>query len=238
MMAPTRARQRRVPPRSGRVDHAGSRPDEEMNEEAFPPLSVSLEAFVKDGSDQGFRRLIYSLISLSDFMERNRDYFAEYIGVSSAQLLMMAVIAETSDPTVSGVAERLSVSSQFVTMEIGKLIAKEIVQKRPNQADRRSIILSLTTKGETLLRELGPVRRKINDMTFRSLNKERAKALQEIVDDLNIDARSAIHELDAPHMRGKKAPTARANVGQPGSQGLSDRKAALMPRQSSETKAR
>ena len=113
-----------------------------------------------------------------------------------------------------------------------------LLLKQSNPQDRRGVLLSLTAKGQTLLRELGPVRRKINDMTFRSLTEERAKALQEIIDGLITDARSAVHELDAPDMRGKTAPTARANVGQPGSQGLSARKAALMPRQPSETKAR
>jgi DNA-binding MarR family transcriptional regulator len=218
----------------------GPRPEprDAAADEAFPPLTTSLATFARDGSDSAFRRLIYSFVSLTGFMEANRDYFAAYIGVSSPQLLMMGVIAETPGSNVSAIAERLSVSTQFVTTEIGKLIVKDIVAKRPNEADRRGVLLSLTAKGQTLLRELGPVRRKINDMTFRSLTEERAKALQEIIDGLIIDARSAVHELDAPDMRGKKAPAARANVGQSVSQGPSGGKAALVPRQSSETKAR
>jgi DNA-binding MarR family transcriptional regulator len=220
--------------------HGGlrSEPRDAAADEAFPPLTTSLATFARGGSDRAFRRLIYSFVSLTGFMEANRDYFAAYIGVSSPQLLMMGVIAETPGSNVSAIAERLSVSTQFVTTEIGKLIVKDIVLKRPNEADRRGVLLNLTAKGQTLLRELGPVRRKINDMTFRSLTEERAKALQEIVDDLIIDARGAVHELDAPDMRGKKAPTVRADVGRPGSQGLSEKKAARMPRQLSETKAR
>jgi MarR family transcriptional regulator, organic hydroperoxide resistance regulator len=207
-------------------------------DETFPPLTTSLATFVKDGSDREFRRLIYSFVSLTGFMEANRDYFAAFIQVSSPQLLMMGVIAETLEPSVSAIADRLSVSTQFVTSEIGKLIAKDIVRKRPNEADRRGVLLSLTPKGKTLLHELGPVRRKINDMTFQSLTEPRAIVLQEILDGLISDARNAVHELGAPHMRGQKAPTARANVGQPRGQGLSNRKTALKQRQSSETKAR
>src|SRR5690348_3448280 len=202
------------PPRGPR-----SKPREDAADATFPPLTTSLATFVRAGSDRAFRRLIYSFVSLTGFMEANRDYFAAYIGVSSPQLLMMGVIAETPDSNVSAIAERLSVSTQFVTMEIGKLLAKDIVLKRPNEEDRRGVLLSLTAKGETLLCELGPVRRKINDMTFRSLTEERAKALQEILDSLIVDARSAVHELDAPDMRGKKAPSARSNV-EPGSQRL------------------
>ena len=215
-----------------------SAPRDAAADEAFPPLTTSLATFVKDGSDRAFRRLIYSFVSLTGFMVANRDYFAAYIGVSSPQLLMMGVIAETPGANVSAIADRLGVSTQFVTTEVGKLMVKDIVLKRPNEADRRGVLLSLTAKGQTLLRELGPVRRKINDMTFRSLTEERAKALQAILDDLIVDARGAVHELDAPHMRGKIAHTARANVGQPGGQGLPDGRGARTPRGSSATQAR
>lgn len=179
--------------------------------EAFPPLSISLDGFIKDGSDREFRRLIYSLLSLSALMERNREHFAAYIGVTSPQSMMMAIIAESPNVTVSGVAERLSVSTQFVTMEINKLIARDIVEKRPNEADRRSMFLSLTAKGRALIRELGPLRRQVNDMTFRSLTGERAGTLQEILDGLVMDAQTAVHEQEAPHMRGKMAPSAEAD---------------------------
>jgi DNA-binding MarR family transcriptional regulator len=177
-------------------------------EEHFPPLTVSLPAFVRNGSDGDLRRLIYSLVSLSGLMERNREYFAAYIGVSVAQFLMMTVIAEVSEATVSLIADRLSVSTQFVTIEINKLVAKEIIQRRPNPADRRSAFLGLTPKGVSLLRELGPLRRKINDITFHSLARERAELLQEILDDLVVDARRAVHDLEAPDMRDKMAPSA------------------------------
>jgi DNA-binding MarR family transcriptional regulator len=224
---------RRLPP------HQGIRSDlrDTAADEIFPPLTTSLVTFIKDGSDQEFRRLIYSFVSLTGFMEANRDYFARFIGVSSPQLLMMGVIAETPEPSISAIADRLSVSAQFVTTEIGKLIAKDVVRKRPNEADRRSVLLSLTPKGETLLRELGSVRRKINDMTFRSLTETRARELQQTLDDLIRDARSAVHELDAPHMRGKKAPTALTNVAQPAADARSNRNAAFTPRRTSKTKA-
>ncbi len=207
-------------------------------DEVFPPLTTSLATFIKDGSDREFRRLIYSFVSLTGFMEANRDYFAAFIGVSSPQLLMMGVIAETPDPSVSAIADRLGVSTQFVTTEIGKLIAKNLVSKRPNEVDRRGVLLSLSAKGKALLRELGSVRRKINDMTFGSLTEARAGMLQEILDGLIRDARSAVHELDAPDMRGKKAATAQVSVGQPGGEGLPDTKAARVRRGSSQTKAR
>ena len=179
---------------------------------ASPPASTSLGVFVNNGSDRDLRRLIYSLYSLSMLMGHNRDYFASYIGVSSAQYLMVTVIAESDASTVSSIADRLAVSSQFVTMEVNKLIAKGIVAKHINQADRRSAFLTLTPKGHAVLEELGAVRVRVNDQTFGSLDPAKAKLLQEILDTLITDARAAAHSLEAPDMRGKMAPSARENA--------------------------
>ena len=180
-------------------------------QEKFPPLTTSLQAFVKDGSDRTFRRLIYDLTSLFNQMMRNRKQFAAYIGVTEAQLLMMTIIAEMRESTVGQIAQRLNVSSQFVTIEVGDLVRKEILEKRPNEADRRSMFLNLTAKGQRLLCELAPLRRKINDIHFHSLTEDRAQVLHEIVSTLIAGGKNAGHELDAPDLQGKKAPSARSD---------------------------
>jgi MarR family transcriptional regulator, organic hydroperoxide resistance regulator len=175
--------------------------------ERFPPLSITMETFLKDGTDREFRHLIYSLLSFSALMLRHRDYYASYIGVTGSQYSMMAVIAEARLATVGYVAEQMGVASQFVTAEINKLIGKNIIEKTPNETDRRSMHLRLTLKGQNLLRELGPIRRESNDLMYGSLTGDRGKALQGILNTLIKDANSALHELDAPDRRGRTAPS-------------------------------
>jgi MarR family transcriptional regulator, organic hydroperoxide resistance regulator len=175
--------------------------------ERFPPLSISLETFLKDGTDREFRHLINSLLSFSALMTRHREYYASFIGVTGSQYTMITLIAEARFATVGDVAEQMHVASQFVTAEINKLIRKNIVEKTPNETDRRSMHLRLTLKGQNLLRELGPIRRESNDLVYGSLTEERGRALQEMLDTLIEDANSELHALDAPHRRGKKAPS-------------------------------
>jgi MarR family transcriptional regulator, organic hydroperoxide resistance regulator len=175
--------------------------------ERFPPLSISLETFLKDGTDREFRHLINSLLSFSALMTRHREYYASYIGVTGSQYSMITLIAEARFATVGDVAEQMHVASQFVTAEISKLIRKNIVEKTPSETDRRSVHLRLTLKGQNLLRELGPIRRESNDLVYGSLTEERGRALQEILDTLIEDANSELHALDAPHRREKKAPS-------------------------------
>ena len=180
--------------------------------ERFPPLSTSLEAFLKDGTDREFRHLINSLLSFSALMTRHREYYASYIGVTGSQYSMITLIAEARFATVGDVAEQMHVASQFVTAEISKLIRKNIVEKTPNETDRRSMHLRLTLKGQNLLRELGPIRRESNDLVYGSLTEDRGRALQDILDTLIEDADSELHALHAPHRREKKAPSVHSEM--------------------------
>lgn len=193
---------------SGDNSHAGTFPAEET----FPPLSISLDAFVKNGSDREFRRLIYDLIGLFNLMRRNGDQFARYIGRNNAQYHVMVIIAETPDATVSQIAQLMNVTSQFVTIEVGKLIKDGIVVKRHNETDGRSSFLNLTPKGRNLLRELGPLRCRANDMHFRSLTEDRARILREIIHTLTVDGRSALHYLESPNVRDATAPSAQPDA--------------------------
>jgi MarR family transcriptional regulator, organic hydroperoxide resistance regulator len=175
--------------------------------ERFPPLSTSMEAFLRDGTDRKFRHLIYSLLNFSALMIRHRECYASYIGVTGSQYSMVVIIADARLATVGHVAEQMGVASQFVTGEISKLIEKDIIEKTPNEMDRRSILLKLTPRGQRLVRELGPVRRESNDLMYGSLTADRGRALQEIIDKLIEDGNSALHAFDAPHRRGMKAPS-------------------------------
>jgi DNA-binding MarR family transcriptional regulator len=193
---------RSAPSRKTTQNHAASAG------ESFPPLTISLKSFVKDGSDREFRRLIYALTRLKNQFARHAKLFAAYMGVTEAQTMMMRIIAETPDMTVGQLAQRLYVTSPFVTIEIGGLVKKNIVEKLPNESDRRSMFLSLTPKGKSLLCELTPIMRKGADVHFRSLTEERARLLQEMIDTLVTDGMRSLREVYMPLLDGQTAPSA------------------------------
>jgi DNA-binding MarR family transcriptional regulator len=189
----------------GTVSSTGAGPTEER----FPPLTISLEAFVKNGSDREFRQLIFELMGLHNQMQRHSDQFARYIGTNNAQFHVIMVMAEMPDLTVSQIAQLMNVTSQFITIEIGKLVRKGIVEKRPNASDRRSSFLNLTSKGKNLVRELAPVLRRASNLHFRSLTADRVKILTETIHAIVEDGRRVIHELESPDIRNAMAPSAR-----------------------------
>lgn len=189
----------------------GASQPREAGESGVPAaLSTSLKGLLKEGSDKEFLQLIYNLLSLSNVMVRNREHFAAYIGVTDQQYVIMTILYETPGATVSHIANQIHVSSQFITLETGKLVKKGLIDKRPHEVDRRSVSLTLTQRGQTLLREVWPLRRRTNDLTFQSLTKERAAILDEIIGTLVMGAKIALHELEAPQRRGQKAPSIEA----------------------------
>ena len=169
--------------------------------------STSLGAFLNAGTDRPFRDLIYRLTRLSNLMRRNQEYFAEYIGVRGPQLLMMSVLLDSPAATIGHIASQLEVSSQFVTVEIGKLLRKGLVEKRPNKEDRRSVLLKLTATGEKLMNELAPLRRETNDVMFRSVTNEQVTQLSDIVGALLTNGHEALHHLEAPNRKNLRAPS-------------------------------
>ncbi len=169
--------------------------------------SISIKDLMEKGTDRPFRELLYGLLQLNNVMARNQERFARYIGVQPAQLLMMAVILDTDRATVSDIAGRLEVSSQFVTREMTKLEGKGLIERRANEADGRSVLLSLSSLGQRLMNELGPLRRRTNDRMFRSLDNRQIGQLREIVEILVRDGKEGLHELDAPQFREALAPS-------------------------------
>ena len=136
-------------------------------------------------------------------MARFRKLMAAHIGVSEAQAVMLRMIAERRDATVGQLAQQLHVTSQFVTIEIGGLVKNGIVEKRQNEADRRSVLLRLTAKGESLLTELSGIMQIGNDIYYRSLTEDRAKFLQETLNTILSDSFEAYHAMSAPNLRNR-----------------------------------
>jgi DNA-binding MarR family transcriptional regulator len=188
------------PATAGKAAPAG---DGRPNGSLSTPLTTTLKSFVKSGSDRSFREFIYTLVALANQMARHRKRFADHIGVSEAQAVMLRMIAEGRHATVGQLAQQLHVTSQFVTIEIGDLVKKGIVEKRPNQADRRSLLLRLTAKGESIVRELSSIMRIANDIHFCSLTEDRAKMLQDILNAILRDGDIAYHEISAPNLRSR-----------------------------------
>ena len=138
-----------------------------------PPLTTSREEFLKDGTDQLFREAIYALALSVEKLLSCRNVFARILHLTPSQFAVLMGVASQQGGrgvTIKDLAAHLAMAPTHVTTEIGRLEAKGLLLKRSNEVDRRSILVTLTSKGEKEVEQVSPVVREVNDILFHNIS--------------------------------------------------------------------
>lgn len=76
--------------------------------------------------------------------------------LSARQMALLLTVYLTPPPhTVRGLATELNVSKPAVTRAIDRLSELGMIRRKPDENDRRSVLLQRTVKGSVFLREFG-----------------------------------------------------------------------------------
>ena len=76
--------------------------------------------------------------------------------LTARQMALMLTVYLTAPPhTVRGLASTLNVSKPAVTRAIDRLSELDFVRRKPDETDRRSILMQRTIKGSVFLRDFG-----------------------------------------------------------------------------------
>jgi len=159
------------------------------------------ELLDKDG-DRTLRGLLYDYFAFGRSLEAAREMFANFVGLSSTQYLILIAIKNSTaeEPMgVNQVAERLYLSGAFVTNEINKLVSDGLIEKSPHPGDGRRVQLSLTPNGVNRLIRLAALQRPVNDALFGMLTREEFRELSHLLSRLAFNADSALRL--AEHVR-------------------------------------
>jgi MarR family transcriptional regulator, organic hydroperoxide resistance regulator len=84
--------------------------------------------------------------------------FRRLIKVEEGQMMIsprhwvLKVLHSEGSMPMSSLARRMNVTKQYVTAIIAGLVEEELVERSPDTADRRIVIVSLTSKGEAALK--------------------------------------------------------------------------------------
>lgn len=158
-----------------------SEPDSARHESARPPVTTARPELMSDGTGERFRQLVNDLFTIAVRMDAVRQRFSELIGVTPPQYSILVTVAQLEGArggaTVRAVAEHTHVSGAFVTAETGKLVRAGLLAKRPNPADGRSVLVSLTPNARKALDGALPHIRAVNDAFFGRLNAEEFERL-------------------------------------------------------------
>jgi DNA-binding MarR family transcriptional regulator len=169
-------------------------------EAAAVPVTVSRPALLERGSDRRFRQLVYDLLTIATRMDLVRAYLGRQIGISGPQYSLIIAIAHLQGEngvSVGSVAAALHVSSAFITIETGKLARRGLLWKRPNPADRRSVLLTLSSRGRLAIDGLNAKIRAVNDQFFANLDRRAFLDLSATADHLVRGSDRALRFVDA-----------------------------------------
>ena len=136
-------------------------------------LTVSLPELLVGGSDIRFRELIADLFAAAAGMLALRRALATSVGLSAAEYAILLAtwhLQKKGSVGINTLASQLHVAAANVTAEVGKLVKKGILDKRPHPQDTRAVLIQLTAEGNAILGELTPLLRRINDRLFSEVS--------------------------------------------------------------------
>lgn len=175
-------------------------------------MTVSKPELMMDGSDRAFRQLVHDTLAFAARIQEVRSRLGSLIGLSGAQYTILVAVAHLQDREVGvGVnllAEHLHLSGAFVTIEVNKLVAADLVSKETNPEDRRRVLLTITPKAAKLLDDLTTVQRPANDTLFDCLSAEEFQSFRSIVSRLVTTGDRTLKLLDYLAPDGVLAPEA------------------------------
>lgn len=160
-----------------------------------PATSVSHDAMLVDGNDEKFRRLLFLSRLFADRLAIFREPIGRMIGLSGNQYVILLGIAHAQGKggaTVRDVARYTLMASTHVTTQVGALIRKGLLRKQANSKDGRSVLLSLTPKGEKAMNTIAPVRQEFNDAFFVGVSRASMLAAAQFLEQVTSNSERAL----------------------------------------------
>jgi MarR family transcriptional regulator, organic hydroperoxide resistance regulator len=139
-----------------------------------PPLTVSNPSLLVEGHDEWLRETLYLMVLTLSRLQTFRETFGRSIGLTSPQFVVLMGVAHmqrTEGISIGSLAVHVHLAPTHVTTEVGRLIRLGLLVKRPNVEDRRSVLVSLSPRGEEVVCEVTPLVRSVNDRLFAGMVK-------------------------------------------------------------------
>lgn len=163
-----------------------------------PPPTISRQEFVSGGTDERFREIIYAMVAGLDSLMACRAAFGKVVDLTGSQFAVLVGVAYgqgSEGVTIRALAEHVRLAQPHVTTEVGRLIRRGYLVKKPHGLDRRSVLVSLSEKGETAVSQLIPIMRTTNDRLFAGISSPELEQVGRTMRRLVSNGESALVEL-------------------------------------------
>ncbi|MEH2583551.1 DNA-binding MarR family transcriptional regulator [Nitrobacteraceae bacterium AZCC 2161] len=144
------------------------------------------------------RDTIYRLVQALGRLVACREAFGRQLGLTGSQFTVLVGVAYRQGPdgiAIAPLAIHIGLAATHVTTEVGRLVRKGLLIKRPNKVDKRSVLIMLSPKGEAAVRAVTPVVRRINDLLLAGISASELEASSTFANSLLHNSEQALAEL-------------------------------------------
>jgi DNA-binding MarR family transcriptional regulator len=137
-----------------------------------PPHTISRSDYLRGGSDAEFRETIYALVQCVGRLLTCREAFGQSLGLTASQYAVLIGVAYRQGAegvNIRDLSQHIALAPTHVTTEVGRLVRKGLLAKRPSATDGRSVLISLSARGRTAISDVAPFVRSINDSLFEDV---------------------------------------------------------------------
>lgn len=163
------------------------------------PHTITRKDYFHDGTDEWFREAIYTCVrGLRGFLAC-RESFARLLGITGSQFAVLMGVAYRQGRegvSIGEVARHVVLGPTHVTTEIGRLISAGLVLKRPNPKDGRSVLVSLSPKGESAVLTVTPLVREVNDALFRGVDAASVQLIAQVMEKVSVNSERVMAEVN------------------------------------------
>jgi DNA-binding MarR family transcriptional regulator len=104
------------------------------------------------------------------------------LGVTWGQVRALRVIGAGGEAVrMSDLADRLGIARRSATSVVDDLVARDLVERRPDPADRRGVAVALTARGGRLLRDVRARRQSAAVELTAALSPEELRQLRDLL---------------------------------------------------------
>jgi DNA-binding MarR family transcriptional regulator len=147
-------------------------------------LTVSLPELLHDGSDQAFRSTVFGMVLTLNQFQSCREAFGRAMGLTGSQFAVLVGIAHSEGDhgvSIRILADHVRMASTHVTTEVGRLLRRKLLLKRPNPGDGRSVLVSLSRRGKKIVNSVTPFMRAVNNELFSGFSRKEIEVLDQLM---------------------------------------------------------
>jgi len=124
------------------------------------------------------------LIELYEKMSSWEHAVVKESGLTPAQMHAIEIMGHQESLRMKELAQKLGVTTGTLTVMIDRLEQNDLISRKPNENDRRSIVLVLTKKGQKYFKEHHKLHLELTSEITSSLNEDETKQFHTFIEKL------------------------------------------------------